>query len=90
MGKRSHQVQTRRTRQQLLETATQTRAVTNLRAGAFCCIAAMLSERFGAASAIAWMGDSCFMPEEDAAQAIAVGRRLMAQGRAKHEPVTTA
>jgi hypothetical protein len=90
MGKRSRQVRTRRTRQQLLEKATQRRAVTNLRAGAFCCIAAMMSERFGAASAIEWMGDSCFMPEEDASQAIAFGRRLRALGRRNLSAVTTA
>jgi hypothetical protein len=79
MGKRSRQVQTRRTSQQLLENATQRRAVTNLRAGAFCCIAAMMSDRFGTASAIAWMSGSCFMPEQDAVEAIATGRRLIAR-----------
>jgi hypothetical protein len=90
MGKRSRLVQTRRTRQDQLEKATHSRAVTNLRAGAFCCIAAMLSERFGTASAIAWMSDSCFMPEKDASQAIAIGRRLIAQGRRNLDLVTTA
>jgi hypothetical protein len=90
MGKRSRQVQTRRAKQELLVKATQRRALTNLRAGAFCCIAAMMSDRFGSASAIAWMIDNCLLPEQDAAEAIAIGRSLLARDRAQPESVATA
>jgi hypothetical protein len=81
MGKRSRVVQTRRMKKETLEKVRQRRALVNLCAGAFCCIAAMFSERYGAEFTVAWLGENCYLPEQDATESIATGQRLIARGR---------
>ena len=79
MGKRSRLVAMRRTRKQDLEESLQVRGLTNLRATAFCCIVALLSERHGPAFTTAWIRKRMEMSEDEAAESIAIGRRLMAR-----------
>jgi hypothetical protein len=50
-----------------------------LRAAAFCCIAAKASEKEGTRAVIAWIHEFFCMSEADAAESIAIGRRLMAK-----------
>jgi hypothetical protein len=50
----------------------------------FCCMAAEFAdtgayEGSGAASAVEWISEKCHMTQEDAAESIAVGRRLLAR-----------
>jgi hypothetical protein len=78
MGKRSRMVTTRRETRQRLEKLSEMRTLNPLRALAFCFIVATVSERQGAASAIAWMCKYCYMSEQEAAESIAIGRYLMA------------
>jgi hypothetical protein len=79
MGKRSRMVTTRRERRRAIETSIQGRALINLRAGAFCWIVAMTSETEGASRVIPWISEYCHMTVEEAAESIAIGRRLMAR-----------
>jgi hypothetical protein len=79
MGKRSRLVTTRRKRRQDLDKSVQIRGLTNLRAVAFCCMVAMLSERHGPVVAIAWIRKHMEMSEDEAAESIAIGRRWMAR-----------
>jgi hypothetical protein len=79
MGKRSRLAATRRMRRLDLQKSTQSRALINLRAGAFCVFAAMLSENQGASSVVAWMNEYCHLTEEEAAESIAIGRRMLAR-----------
>jgi hypothetical protein len=81
MGRRSRLVATRRNRRLDLEKSTYRHDLINLRAGAFCIFAAMLAENQGASSVVAWMNEYCYLTEKEAAESIAIGRRLMAQGR---------
>jgi hypothetical protein len=79
MGKRSRLVTMRRKRRQDLEKSVQIRGLTNLRAVAFCCIVAMLSERHGSAFVVGWIRKHMEMSEDEAAESIAIGRRWMAR-----------
>jgi hypothetical protein len=79
MGKRSRLVATRREKRLRLEKLSQIRALTNLRALAFCFLVATFSERQGAPSAIEWMCKYCYMSEKEAEESIAIGRRMMAR-----------
>jgi hypothetical protein len=47
-----------------------------LRAIAFCFLMAVFAERDGAANAIDWMCRYCYMSEKEAAESIAIGRRV--------------
>jgi hypothetical protein len=55
------------------------RAMLYLRAAAFCCVAATASEKEGTRTVIAWINEFFCMSEADAAESIAIGRRLMAR-----------
>jgi hypothetical protein len=79
MGKRSRTVATRHKRRLDLEKSTQRRALINLRAAAFCWIVAMTSETEGASRVVPWICKFCHMTEEEAAESIAIGRRLIAK-----------
>jgi hypothetical protein len=79
MGKRSRLVATRRNKRLDLERSLQRRALINLRAGAFCVFAAMLSENQEASTVVAWMNEYCYMTEEEATGSIAIGRRMLAR-----------
>jgi hypothetical protein len=81
MGKRSRLLATRRKRRLNLEKSVKRRALINLRAGGFCVFAAMLSENQGPSSVVAWMHDYCYLTEEEAAESIAIGRRMLARAR---------
>jgi hypothetical protein len=81
MGKRSRLLFTRRTRRLDLEKSNQRRALINLRAGGFCVFAAMLSENQGPSTVVAWMHDYCYLTEDEAAESIAIGRRMLAHAR---------
>jgi hypothetical protein len=81
MGKRSRLLATRRKRRLNLEKSVERRALINLRAGGFCVFAAMLSENQGPSSVVAWMHDYCYLTEEEAAESIAIGRRMLARAR---------
>jgi len=50
-------------------------------AAAFCCIAAKASEKEGTQTVIAWIGEFFCMSEADAAESIAIGRRLLARAQ---------
>jgi hypothetical protein len=50
-----------------------------MRAVAFCFLMAMLAEQNGAAYTIEWMRDYCCMTEKEAAESIAIGRRVTAR-----------
>jgi hypothetical protein len=81
MGKRSRLLATRRKRRLNLEKSVERRALINLRAGGFCVFAAMLSENQGPSSVVAWMHDYCYLTEEEAAESIAIGWRMLARAR---------
>jgi len=79
MGKRSRLVATQRETRQRLEKVSQIRTLNSLRALAFCLLMATFSERQGSGRVISWMCTYCYLSEEEAAESIAVGRRLMAK-----------
>lgn len=81
MGKRSRLVATRREKRLDLEKSIQRRALINLRAGAFCVLAAMLSDNQGPSTVVAWMSEYCYMTGEEAAESIAIGRRMLQRAR---------
>ena len=81
MGKRSRLTATRRMRRLDLEKLTYRRSLLNLRAGAFCVFAALVSESQGPSSVMAWMNQYCYLTDKEAADSIAIGQRLLAQGR---------
>jgi hypothetical protein len=81
MGKRSRLTATRRQRRLDLEKSADRQRLINLRAGAFCVFAAMLSENQGLSSLIAWMNQYCCLTEEEATESIAIGRHMLTQAR---------
>jgi hypothetical protein len=83
MGKHGRLTATRRLRRLDLEKWAGKRRLVNLRAGAFCVFAAMLSENQGPAIVIAWMNQYCYLTEGEAAESIAIGHRMLSQARLK-------
>jgi hypothetical protein len=83
MGKRSRSTATRRKRRLDLEKSADKRRLINLRAGAFCVFAAMLSENQGPSIVITWMNQYCCLAEDEAAESIAIGRRMLERVRLK-------
>jgi len=75
----------RRQRKRLLKKLTSILAERELYVLEFCRMAAEFSDRrayeaSGATTAVQWLTEHCHMTERDAADSIAIGRRLMAQG----------
>ncbi len=83
MGKRSRMTATRRQRRLDLEKSADKRRLIYLRAGAFCVFAAMLSENQGPSIVIAGMNQYCYLTEDEAAESIAIGQRMLARVRLK-------
>ena len=50
----------------------------------------MLSENQEPSTVVAWMHDYCCLSEEEAAESIAIGGRMLAQARLKTKRVVTA
>ena len=73
MGKRNRLMSSRREIRLSLE------ELNPIRALAFCFLKAMLAEQNGPAYAIEWMRDYCCMTEKEAAESIAIGRRVTAR-----------
>ena len=86
VGKRSRVVQTRRMKKDALERVRRQRTLMSVCAGAFCCIAAMFSERYGHEFTISWLGENCYLPAQDAAMSIAIGQRLIARAGGNPSP----
>jgi hypothetical protein len=82
MGRRSRTIALRRRRSQLLEELIQAVAARDLLVLDFCREAAIFAETrayegSGAANAVEWMTEHCQMTTKDAADSIAIGRRLL-------------
>jgi hypothetical protein len=84
MGKRSRVTATRRQRRLDFEKSVDTQRLINLRAAAFCVFAAMLSENQASSIVIAWMNQYCCLTEDEAAESIAIGSRMLV--KARHKP----
>jgi hypothetical protein len=81
VGKRSRRVAARRKRKHHLEELIGIWAERGRLTLAFCRAAAVFAdnriyERFGSASAVEWLCENCHMTEQDAADSIAIGRRM--------------
>jgi hypothetical protein len=85
VGKRSRTLTRRRRRKKLLEKLTSILAERELHVLEFCRMAAEFADRrafegSGATTAVQWLTEHCHMTEQDAAESIAIGRRLMSEG----------
>ncbi len=84
MGKRSRKIARRRTRNPRLDELIQAIASRELHVLEFCRMAAEFADRRAhegsrASNAIKWISENGHMTEEDAADSIAIGRRLIAR-----------